>query len=197
MSRAPAPSGNPISVDELRANFTLGTGKKGYSKLYIFIYTCEAMYPIYGCCTNFRTGSSCIVIQTAVEAREGPRLDHERFSNRTSATFSSITHAHGRFYVQALSHIANADRIDPRLIANKLSTKLGLYSHGSLLGFKNGSRLNSMAEHGYGISKLTRTLGWRIPRTPSSKSPVALRVAVEWRDRYIIFAARPGKNVAS
>jgi len=79
----------------------------------------------------------------------------------------------------SLSHLANADRIDPRLITNKLPTKLGLYSHGSLPGFKNGSRLNSTAEHGYGNSKLTRTLGWRIPRTPSSKSPVVLYVAVE------------------
>lgn len=118
---------------------------------------------------------------------EGPRLGHERFRPSQSATVpvrevpysSSITRGETLVLCTSLSHFAKADRIDPRLITNKLSTKLGLYSHGSLLGFKKGSRLNSTAEHGYGISKLTRTLGWRIPRTPSSKSPVALFVAVE------------------
>ena len=68
-------------VGNLRENFTWGVwrarvGKKARPKLYLYI--CFTCIP-YACCPKFRTGSSCIAIQTAVEAREGPRLDHERF----------------------------------------------------------------------------------------------------------------------
>lgn len=164
-------------IGDGRANFTLGASKRcnpSYISIYhIYVKPCIP----YGSCTNFRTGSSCIVIQTAVEARERPRLDHERF--RPSQLSGGLATASSKVLRTSLSHMANLDRIDPRQITNKLSTKLGHYSHCSLLGFKNGWRLNSTAEHGYGISKLTRTLGWRIPRTPSSRSPVALHVAVE------------------
>lgn len=61
-------------------------------------------------------------------------------------------------------HPASSHALPHISCANK---RLCFYSHGSLPDLRKGSRLNSSAEQGYGISKLASTVGWRIPSTPS------------------------------
>ena len=131
MSRAPAPSGNPIFAGDLRVKFTLGADKKVQSKLYlysVFIYVKPCI--AYGVLLKH---SHRFKLRSDTDSGRGqgrPRLDHERFrpsqpSRGKGKCSSFFNHTTGST-VQAC-HTANVERIDPRLITKRRSAKLGLF----------------------------------------------------------------------